>query len=176
MTEFPTPGRRWPALIASGISAIWLGLCAYYVQVEVGWSSTLSFLPYELGAFIAGVFAPLAFLWLAIAFAGRHADLNRVSGALQHELHRLVYPSDDADDKVKDIADRLRRQAEELSQASDKAAENAETLRAVLSDQVARLERATDQAALSAGATRDSIEIQARELERVSVSATGRVQ
>ena len=156
MTEIITPGRRRPALIASSISAIWLGLCAYYVHAEVGWTSIMRFLPHELGAFIAGIFAPLAFLWLAIAFARRHADLNQASTALQRELHRMVYPTDDADDKAKDIADRLRRQAEDLSQASDKAAENAETLRGVLSEQAARLERAADQAALSAGSTRDS--------------------
>ena len=83
MTEFLTTSGRRPVLIASGISAIWLGLCAYYVDVEVGWSSTLSFLPHELGAFIAGIFAPLAFLWLAIAFARRHSDLNQASAALR---------------------------------------------------------------------------------------------
>jgi hypothetical protein len=47
-------------------SALWLFLAARYVAVQIGWENLFFLLPHELGAFLAGVFMPLAFLWLAL--------------------------------------------------------------------------------------------------------------
>jgi len=80
MTEIITPGSRRPVLIVSAISALWLGLCAYYIHAEVGWSSFMRFKPHELGALIAGIFAPLACLWLGVSLVRRQIDLHRVEG------------------------------------------------------------------------------------------------
>ena len=80
MTEFMTSGSRWPVLIVSAISTIWLGLCAYYIHAEVGWSSLIGFKPHELGASIAGIFAPLACLWLGVSLVRRQTDLHRIKG------------------------------------------------------------------------------------------------
>ncbi|HSR54818.1 MAG TPA: hypothetical protein VLN73_01155, partial [Alphaproteobacteria bacterium] len=54
-------------------SAAWLGAVASYLTREVGWDNLFYMLPHELGAFFAGVFAPLAFLWLALIYVGARA-------------------------------------------------------------------------------------------------------
>ena len=76
---------RWPELIAVIISAVWLALCLIYLDIYVGWEALGAFLPHELGAFLAGVFAPLAFLWLGVAYTGRSNELHSLSAQLQHE-------------------------------------------------------------------------------------------
>ena len=80
MTEFMTSGSRRPVLIVSAISTIWLGLCTYYIHAEVGWSSLIGFKPHELGALIAGIFAPLACLWLGVSLVRRQTDLHLIEG------------------------------------------------------------------------------------------------
>ena len=42
----------------------WLGGITLYVENNIGWSNLWSMLPHEIGAFFAGVFGPLAFLWI----------------------------------------------------------------------------------------------------------------
>ena len=57
-------------IVAYAITAIWLALAALYVQSSIGWSNILTLLPHELGAVLTGVFAPLAALWLGMAYVG----------------------------------------------------------------------------------------------------------
>ena len=70
---------RLPTYVGAGISFLWLALCAFYVSENVGWAAIWDFLPNEIGVFLAGVFAPLAFVWLALAYIGRSGDLRRAT-------------------------------------------------------------------------------------------------
>ena len=147
MIELMISGSRLPALTASVISAIWLGLCAYYIHAEVGWSSFTRFLPHELGAFIAGIFAPLAFLWLAIAFARRHTGLNQVEG--------MVQAVKSATQRSETMADGLRRQSEALGRSADGAVESLRGVGAEFERQARELK---DNYAAAAGKITDVIE------------------
>ena len=59
--------RVWLGLI---LTFVWLVLGYLYVEVSVGWDQFRHLSADQVGNFLQGAFAPLAFLWLAIgAFA-----------------------------------------------------------------------------------------------------------
>ncbi len=45
------------------VSIFWLLLCLIYIHTTLGWSFGSQMLAHELGALVAGMAAPLAFLW-----------------------------------------------------------------------------------------------------------------
>ena len=52
-------------------SVVWLVSCAVYIQHTIGWAIVVGLLPHEIGMVLTGVFAPLAFVWLVMAYFGR---------------------------------------------------------------------------------------------------------
>src|SRR5262245_18037111 len=95
----PDSPRAWVtplAIAAAAASVAWLAIVAFYIQTQYGWDSIAQLLPHELGAGIAGVAAPLAFLWLVVAFVERGRELRRQVDVLGHQLDGLIYqPSSD---------------------------------------------------------------------------------
>ena len=71
---------RRPAGAALVLTILWLVGCAWYVSANIGGEALSTFLPHELGAFCAGVFAPPAFLWLLVAYLRRGADFDEAAG------------------------------------------------------------------------------------------------
>ena len=96
-------------------------------------------LPSEQGGLLAGLTAPLGFLWLFLAFLKRGTDVERHTEALQSELRKLSYPLTDAEAKTMRIADALRRQVDVLNAASDSAQEQLEQTGAALEAQAKRI-------------------------------------
>jgi hypothetical protein len=117
--------NRWRTWIGLGITAFYL----IFVAVYTSWGATLKNLaPNEFADTIAGVFAPLAFLWLVLGFFQQGEDL-RVNGQalwLQGEELRnsveqqrlLAQAQRDANEleerRLKAEADRLAREREEV--------------------------------------------------------------
>ena len=52
-------------------SLVWLTLCADHIGNNVGWDNLFSMLPHEIAIILTGTFAPLAFMWLLLAYFGR---------------------------------------------------------------------------------------------------------
>jgi hypothetical protein len=62
-TPSPTPqGIDWRVRLGVGATAVWLVLGALYVGGVVGWTDFVRYRAPELGEFLDGAFAPLAFL------------------------------------------------------------------------------------------------------------------
>ncbi len=110
--------RQYMLYAGAAISAIWLALCGWYIHVSIGWQELLLLLPHEIGAFLMGIFAPLAFVWLALFFFVRGQEMRDTAAVLGEELRRLTYPAEDAEERVQAIAASLRAQAEELGAIS----------------------------------------------------------
>ena len=70
--------RKAQRITAGGISAsvFWLLLCLTYIHTTLGWSFGGQMLAHELGAMVAGMTAPLAFLWLGLAYFRRGYDVR----------------------------------------------------------------------------------------------------
>ena len=62
-TYIPKDWRIWFAL---GLTFLWFCFLAIYIARNVGWASFLDLPIEEMGAFLEGAFAFLAFLWLVV--------------------------------------------------------------------------------------------------------------
>jgi hypothetical protein len=79
-TPSPTPqGIDWRVRLGVGATAVWLVLGALYVGGVVGWTDFVRHRAPELGEFLDGAFAPLAFLCGVIADAIRGGTHGRVA-------------------------------------------------------------------------------------------------
>ena len=58
----------WRGILGICLTLLWLGLLTIYVSVQGGWGLFIKMPPEEMGNFLGGAFAPLAFLWLVIGF------------------------------------------------------------------------------------------------------------
>lgn len=73
------------------LSSLWLGLCGWYFERTIGFSQIALLMPNELGQFLSGIFLPLAFLWVLVAYAnlaGRVRALERGGIAIQDDVPR----------------------------------------------------------------------------------------
>jgi uncharacterized phage infection (PIP) family protein YhgE len=117
-------GGRWlGAIVGLVLTAAWLVFIANYVNRNIGWENVQSMLPHELGAAFAGVFAPLAFVWLAMLYWVRGRDLAEATAAITRQLDLLTFPSEDSAERVESAGAALKRQAEALRSASDQSSE-----------------------------------------------------
>ena len=114
-------------------------VCADYIGEQIGWDNLFFLLPHELGIFIAGVFAPLAFLWLVLLYAVVGRRLAHTRDLLAARLDALTYPAEDAESRVALVSAALRVQAQELSAVSDAAVAAGQRLETMLERQAGAL-------------------------------------
>ncbi|MFT5540011.1 MAG: ferritin-like protein [Alphaproteobacteria bacterium] len=113
-------------LIGAVLSALWLFLAARYIAVQIGWDNLFFLLPHELGAFLAGVFMPLAFLWLALLVVGGRARVTDAADTIAARLDDLVYPPGNAEDKANAVIAAIEAGNDRLMRATTEAATAAE--------------------------------------------------
>ena len=75
-----------------------------------------------------GIFAPLVFLWLILAYVSRGMVICETTKNLEKELAKLTYSTDDSEARVHAIAEALRHQAQEPSAVSERAVSQAQYL------------------------------------------------
>jgi hypothetical protein len=73
-------------LVAIALSLAWLFGAGTYVDGHIGWENLAHQHPSELAALMAGVFAPLALLWLLVAYF-RQANAQRQLAFALKQLH-----------------------------------------------------------------------------------------
>lgn len=105
-------------VVAIFASAVWIGLCASYITNDMGWSTLALQQPHLLGGFIAGILAPVAIIWMILAFAQRSSDIHMYAEALRGELQAMIFPSEERSQVIHKDIEELVRQAAELSTAS----------------------------------------------------------
>ena len=107
-------------------SVAWLWGIAHYIETSVGWTNLAELLPHEIGGLAAGAFTPLTLMWMVIALWERGQSLRRETEALRWHMRRMIYPSDKAQTRVREITEALQRQARDLTQASEEATKRGE--------------------------------------------------
>jgi hypothetical protein len=112
-------------LLLSGpvLSAIWLLLCGFYIQSQVGWGVLFQLLPHEIAITALGVLAPLAFIWVVTGFYARAAALTESSQKLAERVDALVFPSQAAEARARQAGESLQTLAEALNASSTQAVE-----------------------------------------------------
>ena len=58
----------WRIFMGLSLTILWLGTGFTYIASSIGWLAFAQLPAEELGSFLEGAFAPLAFLWLVIGY------------------------------------------------------------------------------------------------------------
>lgn len=96
----------------------WISLCVFYFVLEGG---IVTQTPYEMGIFVAGMVAPIAFFWMLLSYMQRNTDVRYYAESMRNELHSLFFPSESDSVRVNKDIEHMSLQAAELA-ASSKAA------------------------------------------------------
>jgi len=139
------------------LSLGWLGLCAWYVDAELGWALPGTMLPHELGAVVAGAVTPLVLLWVALGYWVRGRDSLRHARQIERRLKEFLDPPGGTD-RINTMTEAMRTQARELAAASHQACEEAEAVKNSLDERAKSLMRITDLAASHTGRMREALE------------------
>jgi len=76
----------WRIRFGVSVTAIWLSLGAIYISASVGWGEFVHHKAPELGEFLDGAFAPLAFLWFVVGFFLQQRQLENNTSVLSDQL------------------------------------------------------------------------------------------
>jgi hypothetical protein len=85
--------RTWFGLV---LTFAWLTLGFFYIRITVGWNAFTVLPADELGNFLEGAFAPLAFLWLVIGYFIQQRELERNTEALSSQLQQIERSAEQA--------------------------------------------------------------------------------
>ncbi len=141
-SKAPRRSNGYQALKWGGIlgSLAWFYGVSSYVTSSLGWENILTFLPHELGGFLAGALAPVALFWMVLAFVMRSRDVEMYAEALRSELQSMIFPSEAAERRVNNDIQRLIRQTAEMSRATKIAMDGIDEARKALSEEMGRLQ------------------------------------
>lgn len=76
----------WRVRFGVGLTAIWLSLGALYISFVVGWREFVHHRAPDLGDFLDGAFAPVAFLWFVVGFFLQQRQLENNTRVLSEQL------------------------------------------------------------------------------------------
>jgi len=100
----------WRIWFGLSLTIGWLLLGVAYIELTFGWTGFTHLSAADLGSFLEGAFAPLAFLWLVIGYFLQQKELQHNTAALQAQ------------------ADALQIQAQEFKRSAEQATIQAEKL------------------------------------------------
>lgn len=134
-----------PYVITGFVSVLWIIACTAGGFWILGAEGAPAPRVLDLLAVVGAAFAPLAFLWLVVAYIDRGTSIRAEAAALRQQLALLSYPDQAGKERVAAISQSLRSQARDLSGATRYAADQAEAMRQVLSTETRELSRLNDQ-------------------------------
>lgn len=111
MSDSKDDDRTPPALIAGYVlTALWTAVLAAYLSAAgaAKWKTLLASPPNEFGDFLAGAFAPLAFLWLALTVWLQSRELRLQRKELQQNGEALLLQAEE----LRYSVEQLRKQTE----------------------------------------------------------------
>ncbi|NQZ14169.1 MAG: hypothetical protein HRT94_04995 [Alphaproteobacteria bacterium] len=127
------------------LTVIWGGVVAGYVDEHMGWSEVLAQQPHILGGFLAGILAPVAFLWFLLHQFQRGSEIGRYTEALRSEMQNMLFPSSDDRRLLQKDMQALCEQATELSLFSKTMLGSIHKARAGLKEDMAELQKMSSQ-------------------------------
>jgi hypothetical protein len=86
------------------LTALWLGVGMLYIATSLGWTGFVRLPLGDLGDFIGGAFAPLAFLWLVLGLFLQQRELAANNLAIQRQFEIMQRTADQAEIQTRAIA------------------------------------------------------------------------
>ena len=101
-----TAGATRDRRIALGLalSVLWLGGGAYYIGAGMGWKVFFAQPLGDMGDFLSGAFAPLAFLWLVLGLFLQQRELSENNRAIQRQHEIMLRTAEHAAIQTQAIA------------------------------------------------------------------------
>jgi hypothetical protein len=90
--------------IGLGLSALWLGVGFVYIGGGIGWNAFFAQPIGEMGDFLSGAFAPLAFLWLVLGLFLQQRELSENNRAIQRQHEIMLRTAEQAEIQTHAIA------------------------------------------------------------------------
>lgn len=164
------PRRLWPVWFAAACSFLWLAL-AIFLAVDSGILAAPNNLSLaEIAALIAGAATPVGVFWLmALAFQ-RSDPLLEHRLAVSRGLNKALAPIDAAEIRVREIAQKLKKEAEKIGEAADLADNRIDNLENRFKEQISELFAATTDAEAKATNVKDVIKRERDSLAEVNAS------
>jgi len=97
-------GRDWRLWFGIAITLVWLGLGFVYIDLSVGWRQFHAQSLGDMGQFIDGAFAPLAFLWLVLGLSLQQSELSANNRAIQRQYELMQKTAEHAEVQTQAIA------------------------------------------------------------------------
>ncbi len=79
----------WRIFMGLSLTILWLGTGFTYIASNIGWLAFAQLPAEELGSFLEGAFAPLAFLWLVIGYFLQQQELVQNTQALRAQAEEI---------------------------------------------------------------------------------------
>jgi hypothetical protein len=79
----------WRIFMGLSLTTLWLGMGLAYISGNVGWTAFVQLPAEELGSFLEGAFAPLAFLWLVIGYFLQQQELIQNTQAMRDQAQEI---------------------------------------------------------------------------------------
>lgn len=86
----------WRIWLGLTLTLAWLLLGAAHIVEDIGWTNFEELPAAELGSFLEGAFAPLAFLWLVIGYFLQQKELQQNTQALQAQAEEIQRTAEQA--------------------------------------------------------------------------------
>jgi hypothetical protein len=93
---FADKSPDWRIWLGLGITTAWLVLGTIYLSATIGWDDFVRLPVAELGNFLEGAFAPLAFLWLVIGYFLQKKELEQNTEALRAQAEEIQRSAEQA--------------------------------------------------------------------------------
>jgi hypothetical protein len=72
----------WRILLGTTLTALWISAGLIYLLAKVGWGDFVDLPTGDIGSFLEGAFAPLAFLWLVIGHFMQQSEISANTKAI----------------------------------------------------------------------------------------------
>jgi hypothetical protein len=96
---------NWRIWFGLTLTAVWLSLGVLYISLTTGWSRFVYLPADELGSFLEGAFAPLAFLWLVIGYFLQKKELEQNTAALRAQAQEIQRSAEQATIQAEKMAE-----------------------------------------------------------------------
>lgn len=100
----PIEQRDWRLRASMGLTIGWLLLGLFYISNSIGWTTFATQQAPELGSFLEGAFAPLAFLWLVVGFFLQQQQLQENTHSIHLQLGEMRRAADLAEIQARAIS------------------------------------------------------------------------
>ena len=95
---------NWRIWLGLGLTSLWILLGLSYITSVIGWQAFATLPAEELGNFLEGAFAPLAFLWLVIGYFLQQKELEQNTEALRAQATEIQRTAEQAIKQTENLA------------------------------------------------------------------------